>query len=196
MMKLTDYIDVYCCLVIMQFTEKFNSSILRQQLTELEETKLKLMLNIRGRQFIQCCTMSYLNTLWSSMMTMMNMMTINATSSSLSSSSDADNIIELKDKLSLQKDDQADIYYYLNKKCKQLSSTYITFSCCRHSRAVALTLRLLMFYRRRSLRSDCLAGRADPQRAIRCASHAWMDGQMDGQMYVWMDRFLLMYRRQ
>lgn len=95
--------------------------------------------------------------------------------SPLSSSSDSDNIIELKDKLSLQKDDQADIYYYLNKKCKQLSSTHTTFSCCRHSGAAALTLRLLMCYRRRSLRGDCLAGRADPQRAIRCASHALID---------------------
>jgi len=122
-----------------------------------------------------------------SMITMMNVMNIDATSSSLSplssSSSDPDNIIELKDKLSLQKDDQADIYYYLNKKCKQLSSTYTTFSCCRHSRAMALTLCLLMCYRRRSLRGDCLAGRADPQRAIRCTSHALMDRCM----YVWID---------
>ena len=53
--------------------EALSNSILREMVNELEETKLKLLLNIK----------------------------------------------ELKEKLTQQKDDQADIYYYLNKKCDE-----------------------------------------------------------------------------
>jgi DNA repair exonuclease SbcCD ATPase subunit len=53
--------------------EALSNSMLKEMINELEETKLKLLLNIK----------------------------------------------ELKDKLVQQKDDQADIYYYLNKKCDE-----------------------------------------------------------------------------
>lgn len=53
--------------------EALSNSMLREMINELEETKLKLLLNIK----------------------------------------------ELKEKLAQQKDDQADIYYYLNKKCDE-----------------------------------------------------------------------------
>ena len=53
--------------------EVLSSNMLREMINELEETKLKLLLNIK----------------------------------------------ELKDKLAQQKEDQADIYYYLNKKCDE-----------------------------------------------------------------------------
>jgi chromosome segregation ATPase len=53
--------------------EALSNSMLKEMINELEETKLKLLLNIQ----------------------------------------------ELKEKLALQKDDQADIYYYLNKKCDE-----------------------------------------------------------------------------
>jgi hypothetical protein len=53
--------------------EALSSNMLREMINELEETKLKLLLNIK----------------------------------------------ELKDKLVQQKDDQADIYFYLNKKCDE-----------------------------------------------------------------------------
>lgn len=53
--------------------DSLTNSMLREMINELEETKLKLLLNIK----------------------------------------------ELKEKLIQQKDDQADIYYYLNKKCDE-----------------------------------------------------------------------------
>lgn len=56
-----------------QVAEALNSSMLREMVNNLEETKLKLLLNIK----------------------------------------------ELKEKLGQQKDDQTDIYYYLNKKCDE-----------------------------------------------------------------------------
>lgn len=54
-------------------SEALSSNMLREMINELEETKLKLLLNIK----------------------------------------------ELKEKLAQQKDDQADIYFYLNKKCDE-----------------------------------------------------------------------------
>lgn len=56
-----------------QITEALSASILREMVNNLEETKLKLLLNIK----------------------------------------------ELKEKLVQQKEDQTDIYYYLNKKCDE-----------------------------------------------------------------------------
>jgi DNA repair exonuclease SbcCD ATPase subunit len=56
-----------------QVAEALSNSMLKEMINELEETKLKLLLNIK----------------------------------------------ELKEKLVQQKDDQADIYYYLNKKCDE-----------------------------------------------------------------------------
>jgi hypothetical protein len=56
-----------------QLTEALSSSVLREMVNSLEETKLKLLLNIK----------------------------------------------ELKEKLAQQKEDQTDIYYFLNKKCDE-----------------------------------------------------------------------------